>query len=89
MSEQPKVKSSGRVVAGTVVSSKMDKTITVLVERRVRHPLYKKFITRSTRLHAHDEANGCHEGDKVTIRECRPVSKSKSWQLVEILERAR
>jgi small subunit ribosomal protein S17 len=77
-----------RSVPGSVVSNKMDKTITVLVERRVLHPIYKKIIRRSTRLHAHDENNDCRQGDKVLIEECRPLSKTKSWRLVKILERA-
>jgi small subunit ribosomal protein S17 len=78
-----------RTVTGRVLSDRMDKTITVLVERYVRHPVYKKFIKRSTKVHAHDEANDCRQGDKVAIRECRPLSKTKSWTLVEIVERAR
>ena len=69
-------------------SNKMDKTITILVERLVRHPLYGKFIKRSTKLHAHDEANECQEGDLVTITECRPISKSKFFKLVKIVERS-
>ncbi len=77
-----------RGLPGTVISNKADKSITVLVERRVRHPLYKKFIQRSTKLHAHDENNECNQGDKVLIEECRPISKSKSWRLVEVVERA-
>ncbi len=77
-----------RAVMGSVVSDKMDKTVTVLIERRVKHPLYKKYIRRSTKLHAHDENNECREGDTVTIEECRPISKSKSWRVVEVLERA-
>lgn len=85
MSEQAKVV---REVTGRVVSNKMDKTITVLVERRVRHPVYKKYITRSSKLHAHDEKNECNEGDVVTISQCRPLSKNKSWRLVRIEERA-
>jgi small subunit ribosomal protein S17 len=71
-----------RVVTGRVVSDKMDKTITVLVERRVMHPLYKKFIRRSKNYAAHDEANLCKEGDVVQIEECRPISKRKSWLVV-------
>ena len=78
-----------RTLVGQVVSDKMDKTMTVLVERRVKHPLYKKYIRRSTKLHAHDEENTCRVGDLVSIEPCRPVSKSKSWRLHEILERAR
>ena len=66
----------------------MDMTITVQVERRIRHPLYGKFITRRTRLHAHDANNDCKEGDLVQIEECRPLSRTKSWQLVKVLERA-
>ena len=77
-----------RTVQGRVVSNKMDKTITVVVERRVKHPIYGKFIKRSTKLHAHDETNQCHEGDLVTIRECRPLSKSKAWTLVDVVEKA-
>ncbi|MEQ8651554.1 MAG: 30S ribosomal protein S17 [Kiloniellales bacterium] len=71
-----------RVLQGLVVSDKMDKTVTVLVERRVRHPLYKKFIRRSKRYHAHDEANACKTGDTVQIEECRPLSKTKNWRVV-------
>src|SRR5947209_20381564 len=72
-----------RVLTGRVVSDKMDKTITVLVERRVIHPLYKKFIRRSKKYAAHDENNVCKEGDAVRIEECRPISKRKSWLLIE------
>jgi len=71
-----------RVLQGVVVSDKADKTITVLVERRVIHPIYKKFIKRSKKYHAHDEANSCSVGDVVRIEECRPISKSKTWKLV-------
>jgi len=77
-----------RTESGRVISSKMDRTITVLVERRVKHPLYGKYIRRSTKLHVHDEENACNEGDEVTISECRPISKTKSWKLVEIVKRA-
>jgi small subunit ribosomal protein S17 len=76
-----------RKVQGRVVSNKMDKTITVIVERTVKHPIYGKFIKRSTKLHAHDEANVCNEGDLVSITECRPLSKSKTWMLVDVLEK--
>ncbi len=72
-----------RVLQGVVVSDKADKTITVLVERRVMHPVYKKIIRRSKRYHAHDEANQYKIGDAVRIEECRPISKSKSWKVVE------
>lgn len=71
-----------RVMYGVVISDKRDKTVTVLVERRVMHPLYKKFIKRSKKYQAHDEANGCKVGDKVRIRECRPLSKTKCWEVV-------
>ena len=86
MSEEDK---SNRTVTGRVVSDAMDKTITVLVERRVKHPLYGKFIRRSTKIHAHDEANSCSEGDLVTVEQCRPLSKTKTWRLLEVLEKAR
>jgi small subunit ribosomal protein S17 len=86
MSEQGE---SNRILTGQVVSDAMDKTITVLVERRVKHPLYGKFMRRSTKVHAHDEANECNKGDWVRVEQCRPLSKSKSWRLVEVVERAR
>lgn len=79
---------TARTASGKVVSNKMDKTITVLVERRVKHPIYGKFITRSTKLHAHDESNECNIGDTVTVRESRPLSKTKTWALLSIDERA-
>ncbi len=82
MSNQEKLT---RTVTGRVVSNKMDKTITVLVERKVAHPLYGKYIKRSTKLHAHDEQNVCREGDIVRIEECRPLSKTKTWRLVEVV----
>jgi small subunit ribosomal protein S17 len=72
-----------RVLTGRVTSDKTDKTITVLVERRVMHPLYKKFIRRSKKYAVHDDANLCKEGDVVQIEECRPISKSKSWVVIE------
>lgn len=75
-------------VEGRVVSNKMDKTITVLVERQVKHALYGKYIRRSTKLHAHDADNACKEGDVVRIAECAPMSKTKNWRVVEILARA-
>ena len=76
-----------RTVSGKVMSNKMDKSITVLVERRVKHPVYGKFLSKSTKFHAHDENNECDIGDTVTIKECRPISKTKSWTLVEVVER--
>lgn len=77
-----------RMATGRVVSDKMNKSAVVLVERRVRHPLYGKYISRSTKLHIHDENNECKQGDTVTIQECRPISRTKSWRLVEVVERA-
>ncbi len=77
-----------RSQVGRVVSDKMDKTVTVLLERKVKHALYGKYIKRSTKVHAHDEDNNCAEGDTVRIEECRPLSKNKSWRVVEVLERA-
>ena len=75
-----------RTLVGRVISSKMDKTVTVIIPRRVKHPLYKKYITRSTKVHAHDEDNQCREGDTVAIEQCRPLSKTKAWRLVKVLE---
>ena len=80
-----KIKST---LLGTVVSDKMDKSITVLIERRVKHPVYGKYMTRSTKLHVHDENNESRTGDKVEIVECRPMSKTKAWNLVRVIERA-
>ncbi|MBX9608184.1 MAG: 30S ribosomal protein S17 [Gammaproteobacteria bacterium] len=85
MSEQTK---TARTLVGQVVSTKMDKTISVLIERRVEHPLYRKFVRKSTKLLAHDENNECNEGDTVAIEECRPLSKNKSWRLARVIERA-
>ena len=85
MSEQEKM---ARTLVGRVVSNKMQKTITVLIERRVKHPLYGKYLRRSTKVHAHDEEGLCNAGDLVRIRETRPLARSKSWQLVEVLESA-
>jgi small subunit ribosomal protein S17 len=78
-----------RQVSGRVVSDRMKKTVTVLVERRVKHPLYGKFITRSNKVHAHDEADECKPGDLVLIEECRPLSKTKAWRVIRLLEKAR
>ena len=77
-----------RIVTGKVVSNKMDKTITVLLERRVKHPVYGKYITRSSKIHAHDENNQCAIGDTVTVAETRPISRQKTWKLVEIVTTA-
>lgn len=80
--------SNTRTLTGRVLSNKMDKTITVTVERQVAHPLYHKIVRRRTKLHAHDEKNECGEGDMVMIEECRPLSKTKAWRLVKVLEKA-
>ena len=77
-----------RTVEGRVVSNKMNKSVTILVERQVKHPLYGKYIRRSTKLHAHDEENTCNEGDVVRVSECRPLSKTKNWRVVEVVTRA-
>ena len=77
-----------RTLTGRVVSDKMDKTITVLVERKVKHPLYGKVMTRSKKYHAHDEKNEFNEGDIVMIEECRPLSRTKAWRVVNLVEKA-
>jgi len=76
-----------RRISGRVVGVRMDKTVSVSVERVVKHPVYGKYIRRTTKLMAHDEENTCREGDVVSITECRPISKRKSWRVVEVLER--
>ncbi|MGQ9660124.1 MAG: 30S ribosomal protein S17 [Thermochromatium sp.] len=88
MSDENKIKTN-RTLEGRVTSNAMDKTITVVVERRVKHPLYGKFMRRSTKIHAHDETNSCNIGDLVRVEQCRPLSKTKTWRLIEILEKAR
>ncbi len=90
MSEDAKqvVERGRRSVTGRVVSDKMDKTISVSIERLIKHPAYGKYIRRTTKVLAHDESNECKAGDKVTISECRPMSKNKAWQVVNIVERA-
>jgi len=84
MSEESKLV---RTLTGQVVSDRMDKSAVVLVERRVRHPLYGKYIRRSSKLHVHDANNECRQGDTVTIQQCRPMSKTKSWTLLEVVDR--
>ena len=79
---------STRTQTGLVVSSNRDKTITVMVERKVKHPLYKKILRRSSKLQAHDQDNTCSKGDLVTIQECRPLSKTKSWKLLKVEKKA-
>jgi small subunit ribosomal protein S17 len=86
MNQEAKI---NRRLTGRVVSNAMDKTITVLIERRVQHPLYAKFVRRTTKIHAHDAENACGRGDLVTVEQCRPLSKTKSWRLIEIVEKAR
>jgi small subunit ribosomal protein S17 len=76
------------IKVGRVISNKADKTVTVKIERQVKHPLYGKYIKRSSKVHAHDEDNSCGEGDLVKITQCRPISKTKAWRVVEIVERA-
>ena len=77
-----------RTVQGVVTSNAGDKSATILIERRIKHPVYGKFINRSTKLHVHDEANECDKGDVILVEECRPMSKTKSWKLVQIVEKA-
>ncbi len=81
--------SKARTLTGRVVSDKMEKSIVVLIERRERHPIYGKYMKRSTKLHAHDESNQAKAGDLVSIQECRPLSKKKAWTLVEVVEQAK
>lgn len=76
-----------RTITGKVISNKMDKSATVMIERKVKHPVYGKYIRRSTKLHIHDAENTCQEGDTVVIEQCRPLSKTKSWRLVEVVGR--
>ena len=85
MNEQTKAL---RTIEGRVVSNKMAKTVTVLLERQVPHPLYGKIVRRSTKVHAHDEDGQCKEGDVVRIAECRPLSKTKNWRVIEVVTRA-
>jgi small subunit ribosomal protein S17 len=77
-----------RTLTGTVVSDKMDKTVTVLIERKTKHPVLGKIISVSKKYHAHDENNECHQGDVVTIEECRPLAKTKTWRVTKLVEKA-
>jgi small subunit ribosomal protein S17 len=86
MNEQAPV---NRTLQGRVVSDRMDKSVTVRIERRVKHPLYGKFVRKSTKVHAHDENNECQVGDVVLVEQCRPLSKTKSWRFVRLVERPR
>ena len=88
MNTETQQEKAKRQIHGDVVSASSDKTTTVLVERKVMHPLYKKYIRRSTKLHVHDENNECKAGDTVRIEACRPMSKTKCWRLVEVVTRA-
>lgn len=88
MAEAAERATNPRTVSGVVVSDRMDKTITVRVERRVKHPVYGKYVRKSTKVHAHDEKNSCNIGDTVTVVESRPISKSKTWMLQSIDERS-
>jgi small subunit ribosomal protein S17 len=85
MSEQA---ADNRTLQGRVVSDKMDKSITVVIERRVKHPIYGKFVRRSSKVHAHDENNECQIGDLVVVEQCRPLSKTKKWRFIKLIERA-
>jgi small subunit ribosomal protein S17 len=89
MAEAKQTEKVVRSVTGRVVSDKMDKTVTVLVERSVKHPLYGKVMRRSNKFHAHDETNECREGDLVVIEEGRPLSRTKTWRVSKIVEKAR
>ena len=82
-------KAGTRPLTGRVIGDKMDKTVTVLVERRVKHPLYKKYVRRSTKIHAHDEGGECNVGDSVSIVQCRPLSRTKAWRVLEVIARAK
>jgi len=90
MSEESKAAEARgqHTVVGRVVSDKMDKSVSVAIERLIKHPVYGKYIRRTTKLMAHDETNECKTGDRVTISECRPISKNKSWRVVDVVERA-
>ena len=85
MSEDKKVR---RTIVGRVVSNKMDKTVSVAIERLIKHPVYGKYIRRTTKILAHDASNECKSGDRVAISECKPISKNKSWTVVDVVERA-
>jgi len=85
MSEEKKIQ---RTIVGRVVSDKMDKTVSVAIERLIKHPVYGKYIRRTTKVLAHDAANECKPGDRVAISECRPISKNKSWSVVNVVERS-
>ena len=89
MSEVTNIRGRRKTRIGLVTSNKMDKTITISVERKVKHPIYGKFVNKTSKYYAHDEKNSCSIGDTVKIMETRPISKQKCWRLVEIIERAK
>jgi len=86
MSEE--IKKGQRTIVGRVVSDKMDKTVSVAIERLIKHPMYGKYIRRTSKVLAHDASNVCKPGDRVAISECKPISKNKSWEVVNVIERA-
>jgi small subunit ribosomal protein S17 len=86
--KSPETKITQRTVVGRVVSDKMDKSVSVSIERVIKHPVYGKYIRRTSKVMAHDETNECKTGDRVAIRECRPISKNKAWKVVDVIERA-
>ena len=88
MTEAKQTEKTVRTLTGRVVSDKMDKTVTVLIERSVKHPLYGKVVRQSKKFHAHDESNECREGDLVVIEEGRPMSRTKSWRVAKVVEKA-
>jgi small subunit ribosomal protein S17 len=86
--DQSESKSAQRTVVGRVISDKMNKSISVSIERVIKHPVYGKYVRRTSKVMAHDETNDCRTGDLVAIRECRPISKNKAWKVVDVVERA-
>jgi small subunit ribosomal protein S17 len=86
--DKPESKSAQRTVVGRVVSDKMNKSVSVSIERVIKHPVYGKYVRRTSKVMAHDEANDCKTGDLVAIRECRPISRNKAWKVVDVVERA-
>jgi small subunit ribosomal protein S17 len=86
--KSPETKITQRTVVGRVVSDKMDKSVSVSIERVIKHPVYGKYVRRTSKVMAHDETNECKTGDRVAIRECRPISKNKAWKVVDVIERA-
>ncbi|MFC3194241.1 30S ribosomal protein S17 [Marinicella sediminis] len=83
------VEKNVKTKSGVVTSDKMDQTVTVMIERKIKHPLYGKYVKKSTKIHAHDPGNKCQQGDFVKIAECRPISKTKTWKVVEIVDSAK